>query len=156
MNKPPDLVHNEVADHLAIVDALYRFAAGQDLRDADLFASAFADAAQLDFSQPAKRLGVELPPFHGRHQIVDSIMATVRRLDTTHTVTNPRVALCGDEAELYALVDAHHLPREDHTRHLQLKNIYRVALARGDGDWRIVRLKIDNVWMTGDPAVLFG
>jgi SnoaL-like domain len=147
---------NEPADHLAVVDALYRFGAGQDPHDSVLLTSAFVEDAHLDFTQPAKRLGVDMAVLRGRQQIVDSITSTVSRLDTTHTVTNPRTALNGNEAELFALVDAYHVPHDDPGRHLQLKNIYRVSLVRGDGDWRISRMHIHNVWMTGEPAVLFG
>jgi hypothetical protein len=146
----------EVSDRLAIVDALYRFGAGQDLHDAALLSSAFSEEAQVDFTQPAKRLGVHLNVFSGRAQIVDNIMSAVNRLDTTHTVTNPRVTLNGDEAEMFALVDAYHLPRDDASRHLQLKNIYRMSLVRSSKDWRISRMHIHNVWMTGEPSVLFG
>lgn len=149
-------VRDRSTDHLAAIDALYRFGAGQDLHDEALFASAFTQDAELDFRQPAKRLGLDLSPFLGRETIVGNIMATVERLDTTHTVTNPRVTLDGDKAEMFALVDAYHLPRADHSRHLQLKNIYRISLMRADSEWRIARMVIHNVWMTGDPAVLFG
>ncbi len=143
------------AEFQQVVDALYRFGAGQDLHDRELFASAFTESAVIDFRQPASRLGVELAPFSGRTQIVDRIMATVARLDTTHTVTNPRVTFHGGEADLFALVDAYHLRHDGPTGHLQLKNIYRARLVRGDSDWRIDRLHIHNVWMTGDAAVLF-
>jgi hypothetical protein len=51
--------------YLAVVDALYRFAAGQDLRDEELFRSAWTSDGELDFVQPARKLGVELPPFRG-------------------------------------------------------------------------------------------
>ena len=152
--KPLDLA--SLSDRLEVVDALYRFGAGQDLHDEALFASAFDDGdAALDFVQPAKLLGVELPVFRGKPQIVASIMAAVARLDTTHTVTNPRVQLEGDAAELFALVEAQHLPRGDHSRHLLLKNIYRVKLRRHDEGWRITHLHIHTVWKSGDPQVLF-
>ncbi|MBA8889931.1 hypothetical protein FHW12_004178 [Dokdonella fugitiva] len=143
-------------DQLAIVDALYRFGAGQDLRDRALFASAFAADATLDFSQPAGRFGVALTPFAGRDAIVETIFAAIGALDTTHTVTNPRVMhYDGERAGLFALVEAQHLPRGDHRRHLLLKNIYHVDLVRHDGLWLIERLRIDTVWSAGDPAVLF-
>ena len=143
-------------DQLAIVDALYRFGAGQDLRDRALFASAFAADATLDFTQPAGRFGVALAPFAGREAIVETIFAAIGALDTTHTVTNPRItSYDGERAGLFALVEAQHLPRGDHRRHLLLKNIYHVDLVRHAGLWLIERLRIDNVWSAGDPAVLF-
>ncbi|MBA8884551.1 nuclear transport factor 2 family protein [Dokdonella fugitiva] len=143
-------------DQLAIVDALYRFGAGQDLRDRALFASAFAADATLDFSQPAGRFGVALAPFAGRGVIVETIFAAIAALDTTHTVTNPRITgYDGERAGLFALVEAQHLPRGDHRRHLLLKNIYHVDLVRHDGLWLIEHMRIDNVWSAGDPTVLF-
>lgn len=144
------------ADHLAAVDALYRFGAGQDLGDRRLFESAFSPAAVVDFSQPAGRFGVVLAPFEGRDAITATIMGTVASLDTTHTFTNPRVEVHEDRATLTALVEAQHLPRADPARHLLLKNWYFVDLSRAGERWVIDRMRIENVWFTGDPDVLFG
>ncbi|HJV61043.1 MAG TPA: nuclear transport factor 2 family protein [Albitalea sp.] len=146
----------DLLDQRDIVDTLYRFGAGQDLHDEALLASAFADDAELDFAQPAARLGVALPVMVGKAAIVPAIVAATSQLDTTHTVSNPRVQRHGhDEAELFALVEAQHLPQGDHVRHLLLKNIYRCRLRRTSQGWRITRMHIHNVWLTGDPNVLF-
>ena len=143
-------------DQLAIVDALYRFGAGQDLRDRALFESAFTEHATLDFTGPAWRLGASIPVFEGRHVIADTIFAAIGGLDTTHTVTNPRVtAYDGKQATLFALVEAQHLPRGDHARHLLLKHIYTMELSRRGALWQISRMQIDMVWFHGDPTVLF-
>lgn len=143
-------------DRLDVAEVLYRFAAGQDLADEALFASVFADDAELDFVQPAARLGVELPVFRGKAAIVSTIMSTLARLDTTHSVSNPRVRIDGDTAELFALVEAQHLPKQDHSRHLLLKNFYGVQLRRHDGRWVVTRMRIENAWKSGDAGVLFG
>ena len=141
---------------LAIVDALYRFGAGQDLKDRDLFLSSFADDAVLDFVQPAARLGVEIEPFRGLPAIAEAVLGSTSSLDTTHTITNPRVTrFDGDSATLYALVEAQHLPSADHGQHLLLKNHYDVELTRRSDRWVIANMVIRNVWMTGTPAVLF-
>jgi hypothetical protein len=143
-------------DHILIVDALYRFGAGQDLSDRALFESAFAHDAVLDFTQPAKRLGVDIPVFKSRTDIADAIFAAIADLDTTHTITNPRITdYDGRHATLTALVEAQHLPRTDHSRHLMLKNIYRVEFSRAVDAWVMDHVRIDNVWMEGDPKVLF-
>jgi SnoaL-like domain len=143
-------------DRAEIVDALYRFGAGQDLHDAALFESAFAEHAELDFTGPARRLGVTLPVFVGRRSIAETILSTTSRLDTTHTVTNPRITTYdGQHATLFALVEAQHLPRGDHSRHLLLKNIYTARLSKRAQQWVVDHMKIDNVWFTGDPKVLF-
>jgi hypothetical protein len=156
MNHSSHHVAVPAEDYVGIVDALYRFGAGQDLGDRDLFGSAFSADAQLDFSGPARRLGVDLPIFSGRHSIVESIMTTVSRLRTTHTVTNPRVIQYdGSCARMFALVEAQHLPKDNQEKHLLLKNIYWLDLHRDGTAWVIDTMKIENVWMTGDSSVLF-
>jgi hypothetical protein len=139
----------------AVIDALHRFAAGQDLRDPALLSSAFARDAELDFTQPARRLGVELAPFRGRAQIVSAITGALAELDTTHTVSNARVDIDGERALLFALVEAQHLPSADHSRNLLLKNFYWLKLRRERDEWLIEHMRIQNAWYRGDPAVLF-
>lgn len=146
----------EPQDRAEIVDALYRFGAGQDLHDRALFESAFSADATLDFTGPALKLGISMPVLATRRGIADAIMAATASLDTTHTVTNPRIRVYdGRHADLFALVEAQHLPRQDHSRHLLLKNIYTLALSKQGMRWTIDHMQIDNVWLTGDPAVLF-
>ena len=143
-------------DRAEIVDALYRFAAGQDLRDRRLFDSAFSGRAKLDFTGPAKRLGAQIPVFEGREAIGDAIFANIEGLDTTHTVTNPMVTQYDSKhATLVALVEANHLLRDDHRRNLLLKNNYTIQLTKVQDRWLIENVRIDNIWMTGDPSVLF-
>ncbi|MEK1852095.1 MAG: nuclear transport factor 2 family protein [Phyllobacterium sp.] len=144
-------------DFLAIADALYRFGAGQDLRDRPLFESAFSEEATLDFTSVAKTLGVTIPVFEGRQAIADIILSTTSALDTTHSIANPRVtSYDGKQAKLSVLIEAQHLPRGDHSRHLLLKNILNVSLSKVGEVWVIDRMRFDNAWLTGDPDVLFG
>jgi len=157
---PPDLYElatrtRQLEDRLMVVDALHRFAAGQDLKDWDLFSSAFTDDAELDFVQPAKRLGQTIDVFCGRDLIRETVSSTLSRLHTTHTVSNARVELDGDEARMLALVEAQHLRADDHKHHLLLKNFYWLQLRRSGDAWQIATMRIENVWLTGDPAVLF-
>ncbi len=60
-------------DRYEVADALHRFAAGQDLRDRDLLASAFTLDASLDFTQPARKFGVIMPVLRGRDQIAAAL-----------------------------------------------------------------------------------
>jgi hypothetical protein len=143
------------ADRAAIADALYRFGAGQDLRDRPLFESAFAEDARLDFTAVAAKLGATIPVFEGRQAIADTVMAATEPLDTTHTITNMRVvAYDGSKATVTALIEAQHLPRGDHSRHLLLKNRLAVELVREEC-WVIERMRFDNAWRAGDATVLF-
>lgn len=146
----------ELRDRVEVIDALYRFGLGQDLRDRDLFASAFAVDAELDFRPAATKVGLPIPLMVGRDAIVDTILDPDTRIDTTHVVTNPRVRIDGDTARLTAIVEAQHLPKGDHSRHALLKNLYDVDLVRDGRRWVMRRLWIDNVWYTGDPRVIIG
>ncbi|MDX1725713.1 MAG: nuclear transport factor 2 family protein [Pseudomonas sp.] len=147
---------NETADKLAVVETLYRFAAGIDLRDRDLLASAFADDAISDFRPAAAKAGFEYPVLEGREIIVAALSDALSLIDTTHSVNNPRVSVDGDKAHLEALVEAQHVPQNDHSRHYLMKNRYDVELMRKGEVWLIQRVTIDNVWRTGDPGVLSG
>lgn len=147
----------ELRDRAEIVDALHRFGLGQDLRDRALFASAFAADAELDFRPAAARWGSAVPLMTGRDEIVDTILGMFAgRVDTTHVVTNPRVHVDGDTARLTALVEAQHLLTAGHDTHALLKNRYDVALVRSGTRWLVLRMRIENVWFTGDPSAIFG
>ncbi|MFI6538156.1 nuclear transport factor 2 family protein [Nonomuraea sp. NPDC050547] len=140
-----------------IIDALYRFALGQDLGDAELFASAFAEDAGLDFGPAAAKWGAAPPVMSGRDTIVSAILGGFAgRVATTHQVTNPRVQVTGDTARLTAMVEAQHLLTADRSVHALLKNLYDVELVREGGRWVMTRVVIDNLWYTGDPPAIFG
>ncbi|WP_159953374.1 nuclear transport factor 2 family protein [Rhizobium sp. 18065] len=144
------------ADKLAVVEALYRFAAGIDLRDTTLLASSLAEDAVSDFRPAAAKVGFEYPVIEGRDVIVSAPSTSLSSLDTTHSVTNARVTIDGDTARMDALVEAQHVPKNDPTRHYLMKNRYDVELVRSGEVWLIQRNTVDNVWWSGDIAVLSG
>ncbi|NEB18477.1 nuclear transport factor 2 family protein [Streptomyces coelicoflavus] len=147
----------ELRDRAEITDALHRFGLGQDLKDKELFASAFAADAELDFRPAASKWGAEPPLMSGRDTIVTTILAMFTgRVDTTHQITNTRITVDGDTARLTALVEAQHLLIADPATHALLKNPYDVDLVRDGDRWVIRRLRIDNSWYTGEPTVIFG
>lgn len=144
------------SDTIAVADTLYRFAAGIDLKNPSLLASAFADDAISDFRPAAAKAGFDYPVLTGRDAIVSALSDSLRAFDTTHSVSNPRVSIDGDTAHLDALVEAQHVPRADSSRHYLMKNRYDVDLVRRGDAWVIQRVTIDNVWRAGDPSVLAG
>lgn len=153
----PQAVLAELQAWTEIVDALLRFALGQDRKDRDLFASAFAEDAELDFRPAAAKWGAEPPVMRGRDTIVDTILGMFAdRVDTTHQVTNTRVRVLGDRAHLTALVEAQHLLTADPGTHALLKNPYDVQLVRDGDRWLIRRMRIENTWLVGDPQAIFG
>lgn len=147
----------ELRDRVEITDALHRFALGQDLKDEELFASAFAVDAEVDFRPASAKWGAQPPVIVGREVIVATILGLFTgRVDTTHQVTNVRIEIEGDTARLTALVEAQHLLSADHGTYALLKNPYDVDLVRDGDRWVVRRLRIDNTWYTGDPAAIFG
>jgi SnoaL-like domain len=146
----------EVRDRLEIADAIYRFGAGIDFGDEELFISAFAPDAVVDVTSSNKLWGLDFPVFHGLDAIVEIFKSTVFLLDTTHAITNPRIKINGDTAKLYVLAEAQHLPPNDHSRHCLMKSQYDVSLVRNGDRWVINHLIINGVWFTGETSVLTG
>lgn len=150
------LADHLAGDKLAVAEALYRFAAGIDLRDRALLASAFAENAISDFRPAAAKAGFEYPVLQGRDVIVDALASSLSQVDTTHSISNPRVEIDGDAATVDMLVEAQHVSREDASSHYLMKNRYDVVLSRKGDAWEIERVTVDNVWRTGNPGVLAG
>ncbi|MGH8040028.1 MAG: nuclear transport factor 2 family protein [Stenotrophomonas sp.] len=143
-------------DTLAVLETLYRFAAGIDLRDRALLASAYTEDAISDFRPAGAKAGFEYPVLQGRETIVGALSSSLSGVDTTHSFSNPRVVVDGDTARVDVLVEAQHVSRVDAARQYLMKNRYDVVLARRDAGWAIKHVIVDNVWRTGDPSVLAG
>ena len=152
-----DAAVRELRDHAEIVDALYRFGLGQDLKDADLLASSFAADAELDFRPAAAKWGASTSVMSGRDTIVGTILGMFTgRVDTTHQITNPRISIDGNTARLTALVEAQHLLSANHSISALLKNLYDVELVRDGERWVVRTMRIENIWLAGDPTAIFG
>ncbi|CAA2110454.1 nuclear transport factor 2 family protein [Variovorax paradoxus] len=147
---------SNAADKLAVAEALYRFAAGIDLRDKELPTASLALESVSGFRPAAAKAGFDCPVLTGRETIVHALLTSLGQLDKTHSVSNPRVTIDGETAKLEALVEAQHVPRKDPSRHYLMKNRYDVDLVRQDGVWVIQRTTVDNVWRTGDSTVMSG
>lgn len=145
-----------IDDKLAVTETLFRYAAGVDLKDSALFASSLAADAVSDMSAATAKINLDYPALQGRETIVAAVMSSLTGFDTTHAVSNPRVSVDGDKAHLEAIVSAQHLPKDDHSRHLLMTNRYDAELVRQGDVWVIQHLKVENAWISGDPAVLGG
>lgn len=146
----------ETADKVAVVETLYRYAAGIDLRDENLIASAFTEGAVSDFRPAAAKAGFDYPVLEGRQNIITALSGALAKIDTTHSVSNPRVDIDGDNAHLEAIVEAQHVSQSDSTHQYMMKNRYNVDLVKQAGVWLIQHVTVDNVWRMGDRAVLAG
>ena len=144
------------AERLEVIDALYRFGAGVDHNDANLLATAFNDDAVVDFGPCGRAMGLDFPVLTGNGAIVGFLCGNAEKQTTSHVITNGRALIDGDAAVLRALVDATHLPKNDHSRRCQMMNWYDVELIREASLWRMRRVVISNAWFTGDIPVLLG
>lgn len=147
---------SELNDRYEVIDALHRFAIGLDTKDRTLLESAFISDAIADFTPAATKVGMEFPVLTGREVIVSALSQFLANYTTSHTVGNARAQIKGDTANLYALIEAQHVPLSDQSKHFLFKNQYTIELVR-DGDlWLIKHLHIENLWIDGDLKVITG
>jgi hypothetical protein len=149
-------VSREIESKYAVIETLYRYAAGIDLKNRELIASAFTEDAVSDFRPAAAKAGFEYPVLQGKETIVMALMDSLSPIITTHSVNNPRVTLEHDKAQMEAIVEAQHVLASDPSRHYMMKNRYDVELQKIDEKWLISHVTVDNAWRTGDPTVLAG
>lgn len=146
-----------VAEQFAVLQTFYNWAAGIDLKDTALLASTYAPDAVSDFGPAAAKAGLELPILEGRETIVRKLTGSVALFDTTHSVSNPRVTVTSDKrAHIEAIVEAQHVLKSDSSRFYMMKNRYDAKFVKVDGVWMISHVVVDNVWRSGDIAVLSG
>ena len=147
---------SELNDRYEVIDALHRYAIGLDTKDLTLLESAFTSDAVADFTPAATKVGMEFPLLTGREAIVSALSQFLANYTTSHTVGNARAQVKGDIANLYALVEAQHVPLSDRSRHFLFKNQYMINLVREGNLWLIKHLHIENLWTDGDLKVITG
>jgi ketosteroid isomerase-like protein len=144
----------EAADRLAIHDLAYRYAAGVDRRDKDLFLSAFHPDATLTIvrNDPDGADQVVVRRGHGE---LSTIPELITRYDKTfHFVGNHHCVVSGDEATGEVYCTAHHLTSEprggtDHVMLIRYQDTYR----RGsDGQWLIGSRRLVVDWTERHPV----
>ncbi|KAL4802582.1 hypothetical protein BDV18DRAFT_163984 [Aspergillus unguis] len=142
----------------AITDTLNRCLHGLDTNDIDLFTSAFTQTATMKLNEYTSE---------GIQAIKADCFDRIAKLDTTHHVTNIRIAIDTPEtkAAATASVIAHHFRSgegmEPDKRGLLTGAFYYVDFVRGedgseygDGMWRIERFLMQTSWREGDMRVL--
>src|SRR3979411_603355 len=136
------------ADRYEIADALHRYAFGLDHGDADSLASALTEDCIFDFTPAGKKLKLDFPKLTGRQEILDSLLALIGPLDTSHTASNLQIAIRDNSPSLSSYVMSQHfMPREGSRRGTEsalLMNRYDCDLVRDGDKWRLKRITIDN------------
>ena len=127
----------DLADRLAVQDAIVRYAACIDDRDYDTFRGCFTPDARF--------VGFDREEIEGPDAWTAFVEKTISAFSATqHLVGTPKVLLRGDEASLRAELQALHWFHEPKGRLFTLWGVYRSELRRDDGVWRFCRHSLDT------------
>jgi len=141
----------------AITDALYRAVIGFDSNDISIFNSAFAgEDVIFELNDGHTRVVNGLSAIHT--QVLDQ----VGPMDTTHMISNVRVAVKdgAGTASLTAYALAQHCPpgrgKEPDGPKFLVGGEYWIDLVRdeGDGLWKIKKWVLNVIWRQGDASVM--
>ena len=148
-----------LTDREAAIDAITRFVNSLDEGDPDLLRSAITDNMLMDLS-PFNKAGFNYSPFSGKEQVVERLMKAVgKSLDSTHSITNFRCKVSGDEAELSCYVLAQHFrlgqgPSSDFQDFYLMGNKYKAVIVRAGEVWKVSKLACEPAWTHGVAAVM--
>jgi ketosteroid isomerase-like protein len=136
------------ADLLAIHDLAYRYAAGVDRRDRQLFLSAFRPDATLTVRRPGPDGEVRDSVRTGHDQLGTVTEVIARYAKTFHFVGNHRVEVAGDTATGEVYCTAHHLDPgphggTDYTMLIRYLDTYR---RDPGGPWLIASRRLEVDW----------
>ena len=137
----------------AVAETLYRYAAAVDRRDWTLYRSLFADAVHVDFSSfdPGLR-----PQEVDANDWVAGVASVFGGLASTqHSMSNPRVTVGDDEAQITMHVRAHHVfDADDPDSWYTVGGFYDDTLVRSAGEWVLTGVRLTVTWRAGDPRVM--
>ena len=136
----------ELADRLAVIDVVNRYATALDSRDWDLLDRVFAADVRAEF-------GRVYPSCEAVKQLVQSMLGGCG--PTQHLLANHRVEVSGDEASCISSVRAFHAGRGAHANETyELFGEYHDRLRRGTSGWLIVARCMVVTHEMGSRAVL--
>ena len=137
---------SELADRLAVIDVVNRYATALDSRDWDLLDRVFAPEVQAEF-------GRTYASCEAVKELVRSMLGGCG--PTQHLLANHRVEVQGDEARCVCSVRAFHAGRGPAAGETyELFGEYHDRLRRTEAGWRIVGRRMVVSHETGTRAVL--
>jgi hypothetical protein len=148
-----------LTDREAVIDAVVRFVCSLDEADPDMLASSITEDMVMDLT-PFSQIGRKYEPLKGKETVVSTLMKNVgTNLDSTHHVSNFRIELNGDEANLrcYALAQHYrkgHGPGDKYTDYYLMGNKYDCTIVRDGGVWKIKTFVLIPAWTQGNPSVM--
>ena len=149
----PAVLSPSLTDREAVADALYRCVGGLDTADSALFNSAFTGDAVFDLNGTI---------MDGLDAINEQCYASVSKLDTTHFLTNVRINVVDDKAEVTCSALAQHYRpgqgMQAGASRMLAGSLYWVDLVKDgtDGLWKMKYWKLKPTWGEGDWGVVTG
>ena len=127
-----------VADRIALMDVMLRYAKGCDQRDMDLYASVFAEDVEI--------IGFVEKTVRGRDEWVTWVRGALDGFTATQHMLGPQLAtIDGDNAHCRTDVQAlHYLKDAPNNRTLTLWATYNTDMKRIDGEWKIARHELER------------
>jgi len=126
-----------VADRIALMDVMLKYAKGVDQRDMALYASVFADDVEV--------LGFGADTYHGRDAWVAYVVEALKQYGPTQHMLGPQLAeVNGDTAHCRTDVQAHHYLISDPTKTVTLWATYNTDMKRVNGEWKIARHHLES------------
>ncbi|KAH7376953.1 SnoaL-like domain-containing protein [Plectosphaerella cucumerina] len=143
-----------ISDHDLIRNTIARYSIGVDLKDWDLFTSAFTETAKITFPAP-------MGTFEGITTITATIQSTVSNFHTSHALSTQLIEITGEKTAKATTYTATELfgTGENEGKHATNRGLYRDKLVKisvdGREDWRIAERDAVGQWpLTGDLSLL--
>ena len=148
-------MHNAdgLTDRDAAIDALTRFAIALDDNDRDLLAGSLTENMVMDLT-PFQKVGMNYSTTEGREVVTNQLIKAVGPLDSTHHLSNFRVKVTGDKADLSCYVLAQHFRNSqgassEFQDSYLMGNRYSATVVRAGDVWKIENLVIHPAWTQG-------
>jgi len=127
----------DVADRIALMDVMLKYAKGVDQRDMALYASVFADDVEI--------LGFGSEIYHGRDAWVAHVAEALKAYGPTQHMLGPQLAeVSGDTAHCRIDVQALHYLIDEPNKTLTLWATYNTDMKRVNGEWKIARHQLES------------
>jgi uncharacterized protein (TIGR02246 family) len=128
---------SDVADRIALMDVMLKYAKGVDQRDMALYASVFADDVEV--------VGFGADTYHGRDAWVAYVTQALKAYGPTQHMLGPQLAeVDGDTAHCRTDVQALHFLKDKPDTTLTLWATYNTVMKRIDGAWKIARHELES------------
>jgi uncharacterized protein (TIGR02246 family) len=126
-----------VADRIALMDVMLKYAKGVDQRDMALYASVFADDVEV--------VGFGPDTYHGRDAWVNYVTEALKAYGPTQHMLGPQLATVdGDTAHCRTDVQAMHYMKAEPNKTLTLWATYNTDMKRVNGEWKIARHHLES------------